>query len=392
MVGRPGAKYQPMMLTLERFEDCVGALFAEQAGNLESTSFLPGPVEVSREVQEKFATRAVSHRSDSFGRLLRKVQAKLCTLTSAANVAILLGSGTLANDVVGGQLSRRQGKGLILSNGEFGERLIDHAQRWKLDFDTYRCEWGQPFDLENLSRRLECRPAWLWFVHCETSTGVLNDLMKIRSLCDAAGTEMCVDAISSIGTVELDLGGVAFATAVSGKALGAFPGLAIVFFRDPPSEHGAALPRYLDLRLYSEHEIVPFTHSSNLLAALAAALERVGKARYETLRQDSALLRQKLEEAGFDCVAPVAHASPGIVTLSLSPNISPADLAAEIGASGYSVAYNSRYLLERNWIQIALMGEYSRPRLLQLVEILKGTSPAYRGSGRERAARSASSG
>jgi len=371
LVGRPGAEYQPMMLTLERFESRVGALLEEQGGERDALSFLPGPVEIALPVGRKFAARAVSHRSESFARLLREVQDRLRALTSARHAAILLGSGTLANDVVGGQLSRTPGRGLVLSNGEFGDRLIDHARRWQLAFDACRREWGAPFDPEELSVRLRAKPAWLWFVHCETSTGMLNDLAGIGALCERAGTEVCVDAISSIGTVPVDLRNVAFASAVSGKGLGAYPGLAIVLHRDTPAPRGAPLPRYLDLRLYIEDDAVPFTHSSNLLAALAAGLERIGKARYETLQQDSNLLRSGLDAAGFACVAPAAHASPAVATIALPAQLSSADAGKRLAACGFSIAYNSRYLLERNWIQIALMGAYSRPALLDLVSALE---------------------
>ena len=46
------------------------------------------------------------------------------SLVQANRVEILLGSGSLANDAVGGQISLLQKPGLILSNGEFGDRLV----------------------------------------------------------------------------------------------------------------------------------------------------------------------------------------------------------------------------------------------------------------------------
>jgi len=58
-------------------------------------------------------------------------------------VQILSGSGTLANDVVAARLSLLEGsRGLILSNGEFGDRLLDHARRARLNFATLRLPWG----------------------------------------------------------------------------------------------------------------------------------------------------------------------------------------------------------------------------------------------------------
>jgi len=369
-VGSSGAQYQPMMLTWERFESRLGSLFSELSAAPARASFLPGPVQTTADVRQKFAEPTISHREPAFLDSMAGVREKLRTLTRAAHATVLLGSGTLANDVVGAQLSRQPGRGLVLSNGEFGERLIDHASRWRLGFDVYRCKWGAPFDLAQVANLLGQRPRWLWFVHCETSTGVLNDLSSIEALCNDAGTAVCVDAISSIGSVDVDLRAVAFATAVSGKGLGAYPGLAIVLHRDRPSHDGVPLPRYLDLAMYAT-DGVPFTHSSNLLGALASALERAGPEHNEGVRRDAALLRRKLDDAGLSSVASPAHASPSVTTLALPAHVSARDVAARVAKAGYAVACNSGYLIERNWLQIALMGEHSRSQLVRLVSTLR---------------------
>ena len=361
LVGPAEAQYQPMLLTLERFERSTGSIFLGQ-------SYLPGPVTPRARVREKLAEPALSHRGERFRVLLEEVQSKLKRLAGARHVSVALGSGTLANDMVGAQL---HGHGLVLSNGEFGERLVDHAQRWGLAFDTYRCPWGRPFDRGELASRLARRPRWLWFVHCETSTGMLNDLETIKALCARSSTAVCVDAVSSLGSVPCNLERVAFASGVSGKALAAYPGIALVLHHEAPAPN-PRVPRYLDLALYCSGE-VPFTQSSNLLAALAAALEGAGPRRYETLRDDACFLRERLRAAGLQCVAPVEHASPAIVSVALPASTSSLHAARRLADRGFVVAHASRYLLERNWIQIALMGEYSRQGLADLVEALEET-------------------
>ena len=103
---------------------------------------------------------------------------------------------------------------------------------------------------------------------------MLNDLDEWRSVCSSRGIRLCVDAISSFANAPLDLRGVALASGVSGKGLGAFPGLAFVFHDAPPRHASSSLPRYLDLGLYAEQEGIPFTLSSNLLYAAGAAIRR----------------------------------------------------------------------------------------------------------------------
>ncbi|MCX7322754.1 MAG: hypothetical protein NT113_25875, partial [Hyphomicrobiales bacterium] len=50
----------------------------------------------------------------------------------ASGALVFPGTGTLANDAVAGQISLFGRAGLVISNGEFGERLTDHARRWRL--------------------------------------------------------------------------------------------------------------------------------------------------------------------------------------------------------------------------------------------------------------------
>lgn len=363
LVGTRAAQYQPMRLTLEDFERSARRLIQAPASRV---SFMPGPVEIGREVRAAFSSRPQSHRGEDFLRTLAATRRRLAELTGAAHVSVLLGSGTLANDAVAAQISLAGGRGLVMSNGEFGERLVEHARRWKLDFEVHRAPWGAPLRLEEIALR---RPAWLWVVHCETSTGMLNDLPAIRALCARHGVRLCVDAISSLGSVPVPLEGVAFASGVSGKGFGAYPGLALVFHQRP-AQPGGSLPRYLDLAAYQAPDEVPFTQSSNLVAALHAALLRDFDARYERIRGDAALLHVRLAERGFHCVTPPALASPAIVTLALPGNSSSVQVGEAMARLGYALAYQSAYLRQRNWIQIALMGEHSRHHLTDVAASL----------------------
>jgi len=76
----------------------------------------------------------------------------------AKRVELLLGSGTLANEVIAGQLALTAEPGVVLSNGEFGQRLIDHAQRWRLPVRTLELEWGATFAPDAVRRFLTRAP------------------------------------------------------------------------------------------------------------------------------------------------------------------------------------------------------------------------------------------
>jgi len=371
-VGTGDAQFQPMYLTLETFIEMAKTLSpASLAVDRILASYLPGPVEVHEEVRKAFERGPVSHRSDAFNTEFRATRKLLCDLTSAARVEILVGSGSLANDAIGGQISLLGKRGMILSNGEFGDRLIDHATRIGLDFDVYQMEWGEPFDYAELHRRAGAQPpAWIWAVHCETSTGILNDLDELKTLCSKHAAKLCLDCISSIGTIPVDLTNVYFASCVSGKGLAAFPGLSMVFYNHELSP-APKLLRYLDLGYYAVQQGVPFTHSSNLLYALQTSLKRTqwGE-KFTQIRETSKWLRARLREIGFQIVAPDAHASHAVVTIALASDLSSKSIGWQLQKVGYLLSYKSEYLLRRNWIQICLMGEWTDDNLTALPDLL----------------------
>jgi aspartate aminotransferase-like enzyme/predicted N-acetyltransferase YhbS len=369
LVGAGDAKFQPMYLTLERFVELEPALAAPPSATPRAANFTPGPVEIHDDVRAAFHRDPVSHRGAAFAADLRTAKRMLCELTGAPRVEILLGSGTLANDVVAGQLALSGDAGLVLANGEFGERLVDQATRMRLPFVPLRADWGAAFDAGEIDRRLAADPRirWLWAVHCETSTGVLNDAAALGDVCARRDVRLALDCISSIGTTPVDLSDVHLASCASGKGLGAYPGLSMVLHRHEPAPAPTALPRYLDLGFWAAEDGVPFTQSSNLVLALEAALARARPAeRFARIAAAAAALRRGLRDAGFRIVADDAHASPAVTTVALPADVDSTDVGRRMERRGFALSCHSGYLKNRNWVQACLMGEWDDDALARL--------------------------
>lgn len=380
IVGTAAAPYQPMYLTLENFGVAivkspalrrVGA--ADRSAVSRPANLLPGPVLTTPEVDAAFAAAAISHRSPVFLAQLSGVRRRLCELTGAREVQVLTGSGSLANTVVGAQLSLRDTTGLVMANGEFGERLAGEARRAQLRFDTLRVPWGTSFNLRQidmLAARLP-RGGWLWFVHHETSAGMLNPLDELKSLAAHRGLHVCVDCVSSLGALPVDLQGVHLATGTSGKGLGSYPGLALVFHDYEPHAEPERLPGYIDLGHWAEHASVPHTHSSNLVGALDAALRSVTPTRMARIQENAVWLRSALRAQGCILITPDPVACPGIVTIALDDGLTAAEVGTELEQRGFLVNFRSRHMLARNWIQIALLGDPPRAWLENLLPVLR---------------------
>jgi aspartate aminotransferase-like enzyme len=376
VVGTGDAEFQPMYVTLETFEATAREFLRSspsRAFQPSAVNFLPGPVTVRREVRRAFEQAPESHRAEVFTRDFQATKEILCDLVKAKKVELFLGSGTLANDVVAGQLSLEKTRGLVLSNGEFGQRLIDHARRFGLEFDVLEFPWGEPLDLAAVRQMLERKPvpAWLWCTHCETSTGVLNDLERLAILCSEFQTKLCMDCISSVGTMPVDLTGVYLASCASGKGLRSYPGVSMVFYHHDVGYESSRLPRYLDLSHYAAQQGAPFTFSSNLLHALHAAVKRVHWAEHFAQIVDlSAWLRASLLEMGLDLVGSRAKTAPAVISIALPDQFNSVKIGGLIQESGYLLSFNSEYLRQRNWIQICLMGETAQEKAVSLLNSL----------------------
>ena len=374
LVGAGDAQFQPMYVTLETFEVTAREFLRSSPARSfhpSAVNFLPGPVAVRREVRRAFEQAPESHRGNDFKKDFLAAKQILCDLVHAPKVELLMGSGTLANDVVAGQLSLLGRPGLVLTNGEFGSRLADQARRFNLQFEVLKFADDGPLDLAAVERKLSAKTAWVWCVHCETSSGVLNDLDALRTLCAAHGTKLCLDCISTLGTMPVDLSGVYLASGSSGKGLRAYPGLAMVFYHHDAVPAADRLPRYLDLGFCAHQEGIPFTFSSNLLHALHAAIRRLDlEKRFAETVEMSEGLRQLLAEGGFALIGKGAPASPAVISIALPPELNSAKVGDAMHEAGYLLSYNSGYLRKKNWIQICLMGECSREKVVPVANAL----------------------
>jgi aspartate aminotransferase-like enzyme/GNAT superfamily N-acetyltransferase len=378
LVGTPGAEYQPMYVTLDQFCDnaqrspALKEMLEPRLDQPNELNFLPGPITPSPAVREAFAAPPISHRSAEFVEQLAGLRARLARLARANDVQVLLGSATLGNEVVAAQLSLDGSRGLVLSNGEFGERLAENARRARLDFAHLALPWGDEFDLAQVAQAMSALPrgGWVWFVHHETSTGRLQPLRELVALARAHGLRACVDCVSSLGTVDVDLRGVHLATATSGKGLGGFPGLALVFHENRPISRPDCLPGYLDLGHWAEHASVPHTHSSNLVHALSAAVRECTPERLERIAASASWLRAALEPHGLRCLVPERSACPGILTLLPPKGLEAFELGQALDRRGFWTSYRSEYLVRRGWLQVALLGDPPREALERLVRVL----------------------
>ncbi|MGY1462157.1 aminotransferase class V-fold PLP-dependent enzyme [Bacillus toyonensis] len=374
LVGTEEAAFQPMYVTPTMFEESsVGGIMTKEF------TFLPGPVDMEENVQKAFSTKPISHRSKSFQVTMDNVKKRLLQMTKAKHVQIMLGTGTLANDAIALQIRSLKGKGLVLANGEFGNRLIEQAKRAHLNFDTYKKQMGESFKQIELEKIIVSgNYEWLWFVHHETSTGMLNNLDELNVFCKKYHMKLCVDCISSIGAIPIDLKDVYFASGVSGKAIKSFTGLSFVF-HNHNIEKNEAIPAYMDIGMYEMNDSIPYSHSWNLIYALQEALKKFeDETVFVKIKETYAYMEEAITNMGLKLVSPKEHTAQIILTIQLNEGYSSKAVGDALALQGYIVHYESSYLQKNNWIQIACLNHYKerdRKRMLNCLQVCVTESP-----------------
>ncbi len=374
--------YTPMWCDIRRMREHVSAIEGRLEKRAQSApevvvpaaepdiqpmSMMPGPAHLSKKVAEAFARPMMSHRGLKFAEMFGGIRSRLFDMTGQP-AALFVGSGTLANEVVGATIGadRKLKRGLMLVNGEFGRRLTHQAKRAGLEFAQLDWDWGQTWDLAKVAATLDANRDinWIWAAHLESSTGMINNVTGLTKLAKERGVKVCLDCVSAMGSVHIDLRDVHLASGVSNKSLGAVAGLSMVF-ASPATLDGVDqnhLPAYLDL---VESLKVPgprFTFPSPPVHALLAALDEYAspEAREKTFsryQQMGSYIRTQLRSLGLPALVSDEHAAPVVTTFN-----PPAGLTADAFIQrcldwGFQIGGESGYLRQKNWLQLATMGD-----------------------------------
>jgi alanine-glyoxylate transaminase/serine-glyoxylate transaminase/serine-pyruvate transaminase len=125
---------------------------------------------------------------------------------------------------------------VIAINGVFGMRMLENVRRCGAEPVTVEFEWGTPVDPSRVEDVLKKHPdaKALAFVHSETSTGVRSDAESLCQLAQKYGCLSIVDAVTTLGGIELQVDGWGIDAIYSGtqKCLSAPPGLSPVSFSE----------------------------------------------------------------------------------------------------------------------------------------------------------------
>jgi len=249
---------------------------------------IPGPTPCPAEVLQAMARQMINHRGPEFGQILNDITAKLKQLFQTKDDVFLLtcsGTGGLEAAIV--NMLSPGDKVLSVSIGFFGERFTTIAEQFGAEVIPLHYEWGRVADTDDIRRALQAEPKIkaVLVTHNETSTGVTNDLASISSVVKEFDKLLLVDAISSLGSIDLPVDDWHCDVTVTASQKGWMvpPGLAMVSVSPEAwqAHAKAKMPRYnwdfTRAKSYLEIGQTPWTPAVSFVFALSVALEMMLK-------------------------------------------------------------------------------------------------------------------
>jgi alanine-glyoxylate transaminase / serine-glyoxylate transaminase / serine-pyruvate transaminase len=196
----------------------------------------PGPSDVYPEVLAAQARPTIGHLDPLFVGMMDELKSLIQYAFQTKNEMTLAISapGSAGMEACFVNLVEPGEKVIVCRNGVFGERMRQNVERVGAVAVVVDNEWGEPVCPTAVEAALKANPdaKFLAFVHAETSTGALSDA---KTLCRLAQEHDClsiVDAVTSLGGVELlvDEWGIDAIYSGSQKCLSCVPGLSPVSF------------------------------------------------------------------------------------------------------------------------------------------------------------------
>jgi 2-aminoethylphosphonate-pyruvate transaminase len=292
---------------------------------------------------------------DEYKAITQKIRGQLLALAGADadeyTAVLMQGSGTFSVESVITTAIKQADKALIITNGEYGKRIVLMAQYLHLSY----VEYSTAYDAHPVAAEIEqilaadAAITHIVMVHCETTTGILNPLSVVAGLARAYDKTLIIDAMSSFGGMEIDVPGLGIDYLISSanKCIQGVPGFGFVIARKAHLTQCQGVARSLSLDLYDQYKGMSdgkwrYTSPTHVVAAFSQALDELAAeggvaARHARYAANNALLRERLAALGIE-----AYVAPELQSPIISTFLFPGD-AFDFGAF-------YQYIKERGYV------------------------------------------
>lgn len=333
--------------------------------------FIPGPVEVRREILDAQSQWMIGHRSSEFADLYARIQGKLQQTFYTQNpVYIYTSSGSGIWESASRCTVREGAKILHLTCGAFSERWADVSRVNGKEVDLIAVEWGQAVKPEQLEDAL--KHGQYDAVACvmnETSTGVRNPVEDYaRIMENYPETLFLVDVVSIYcgAKVDVDAWGIDVCLTSTQKAFALPPGMAFGAVSPAVLERAKEVKNrgyYFDVLEIDKHHRknnTPATPPVSLMFAADRQLDDILAegldARFARTAHMAQMTRDWAARAGFEMYSEAGYHSPTVSNIANNRQIDIAAMNKFLRTRGMAIS-NGYGKLKGLALRIAHMGD-----------------------------------
>ena len=259
--------------------------------------YTPGPTRVRENVRLEIAKETTNPDIDvEFCEFYKNTCKKMSSiLNTEKDVYILSGEGILGLEAACASLTEPGDKVLVIDNGIFGRGFDDFVKMYGGEVVYFSGDYTKEIDIEELEKFLQKENDFKYatVVHCDTPTGVLNDLSKICPLLKRYNILTVVDSVAAMvgEEIRVDDWQIDIALGGSQKAISAPAGLTIVSISEDAknsmkNRKTPIVGFYLNLTIwenYYENKWFPYTMPINEIIGLDRAIDNILEEKLENV-------------------------------------------------------------------------------------------------------------
>lgn len=350
--------------------------------------YMPGPSNVRENVRQARSIKTTNPDVDvDFVEFYKNTCDKMAKIINTKNdVYILSGEGILGLEAACASLTEKNDRVLVIDNGIFGKGFEDFVTMYGGEAVLFSKSYKKAIDVEELERFLEKDHDFKYatIVHCDTPTGVLNDLSKICPLLKKYSILTVVDSVAAMvgekllvddWQIDIVLGG-------SQKAISAQPGLSIVSVSEDAknsmkNRKSKIVGFYCNLTIwedYYEQKYFPYTMPISDIISLDRALENILEEGTEnTIKRHEKIAkatREALKEYGGELFLDSGYSNT-VTALVIPENIGALNLTKHIREKYNTIIGTSLGEYVDKLLRIGHMGENAKlDKIIYILDIL----------------------
>lgn len=338
----------------------------------------PGPTPVESRVLRALSEPTLGHLDKDFVAIMDETRDLLRYVFQTKNelTVAMSGTGSAGMETACVNMIERGDKVIICTHGVFGTRMVDVAERCGAEVVTVSAPMGKPIDPQDVTRAIKAHPdaKVVGIVHAETSTGVLQPLDDIVKAAHDAGMFVLVDAVTSLGGMEVPVDRLGLDMVYSGtqKCLACPPGLAPVTVGPQAVEmiknrKQKVQSWYLDLtmimRYWGQERFYHHTAPINMIYGLNEALRIIAEEglenRWQRHKRNAEALWDGLEALGVKLLVYKEYRLPSLTSIIVPEGVDEVAVRKEL-MSQYAIEIGSGLgELKGKILRVGLMGSGS---------------------------------